>query len=75
MNILSAIKEGENILKTKAIPTAKLDSEILMAKSINKDRKYIIINSNKNLEKENLSYFKNLIIERSKKKTNCLFNK
>jgi release factor glutamine methyltransferase len=68
MNIQSAIFEGESILKGKSIPTAKLDAEILMAKSIDKDRKYIILNNNKNLEEENLRYFKDLINERSKKK-------
>ena len=68
MNIQSAIYEGESILKGKSIPTAKLDAEILMAKSIEKDRKYIILNNNKNLEEENLRYFKDLINERSKKK-------
>ena len=68
MNIQSAIFEGERILIDKSIPTAKLDAEILMAKSIEKDRKYIILNNNKNLEEENLRYFKYLINERSKKK-------
>ena len=68
MNIQSAINEGESILKDKSIPTAKLDAEILMAKSIEKDRKYIILNNNKNLEEEKLRYFKDLINERSKKK-------
>ena len=68
MNIQSAINEGESILKDNSIPTAKLDAEILMAKSIEKDRKYIILNNNKNLEEENLRYFKDLINERSKKK-------
>ena len=68
MNIQSAIFEGESILKGKSIPTAKLDAEILMAKSIDKDRKYIILNNNQNLEEENLRYFKDLINERSKKK-------
>ena len=68
MNIQSAINEGESILKDKSIPTAKLDAEILMAKSIDKDRKYILLNNNKNLEEENLRYFKDLINERSKKK-------
>ena len=68
MNIQSAINEGESILKDKSIQTAKLDAEILMAKSIEKDRKYIILNNNQNLEEENLRYFKDLINERSKKK-------
>ena len=33
MNIQSALTEGLNILKSKSILSAKLDSEILMAKA------------------------------------------
>ena len=47
MNIVSAIAEGVNILKSKHIQTAKLDTEILMSKAIGEDRKYIILNDNK----------------------------
>ena len=68
MNIQLAINEGENILKSKFIQTAKLDAEILMAKVIKKDRKYIILNNNKKLGKKNLKYFQNLIQERSNRK-------
>ncbi len=42
MNIQLAIKDGINILIDKRINTAKLDAEILMAKALKKDRKYII---------------------------------
>ena len=38
MNINSAINHGSKILNNKFIPNAQLDSEILMAKTINKDR-------------------------------------
>ena len=58
MNIQSAIIEGTNILNDKFIQTAKLDTEILIAKVIGKDRKYIILNSDKNLKNEDLKYFK-----------------
>ena len=68
MNIVSAIAEGVNILKSKHIQTAKLDTEILMAKAIGEDRKYIILNDNKNLKKESLEYFQRLIKERSTRK-------
>ena len=44
MNIQSAIIEGTNILKDKDINSAKLDSEILLASAIDKDRKYLILN-------------------------------
>ena len=68
MNIHSAIIEGEKILRKKFIQTSYLDSEILMAKVLNKDKKYIFLNLKKYLKKEQLNNFKRLIIERSFKK-------
>jgi len=64
MNINSVINQGSKILKSKLIPHAQLDAEILMAKTINKDRNYILINSNINLNKKNINNFYNLINER-----------
>ena len=52
MNINSVINQGSKILKSKLIPHAQLDAEILMAKTINKDRNYILINSNININKK-----------------------
>ena len=68
MNIQSAIIEGINTLKRSRIQTAQLDTEILMAKALGKDRKYIVLNNNKDLLNENLEYFKKLIKERSSRK-------
>ena len=68
MNIQSAIIEGINKLKRSRIQTAQLDTEILMAKALGKDRKYIVLNNNKDLLNENLEYFKKLIKERSSRK-------
>jgi release factor glutamine methyltransferase len=65
MNIQLAIKDGINILIDKKIYTAKLDAEILMAKVLKKDRKYIILNNKKNLDDKNLKYFNKLIKERA----------
>jgi len=65
MNIQLAINDGTNILKNKKIKTAKLDTEILMAKAIKKDREYIILNNNIDLEDRNLKYFNYLIKERA----------
>ena len=47
MNIYSAIMNGAEILKGKSIPNPYLDSEILMTKTIQKNRKYILLNSKK----------------------------
>ena len=65
MNIFSAIKTGSETLKEKSIMTALLDSEILMAKVLNKDRKFILLNSNNILKKEQFDSFQNLIKKRS----------
>ena len=65
MNINSAIIKGSKILKNKYIANSRLDSEILMAKTINKNRKFILVNSNQFLKKNDLDKFYNLIEQRS----------
>ena len=65
MNINLAISQGSKILKENCIPNSKLDSEILMAQTINKNRKYILLNSNININQPNLNYFFKLIGKRS----------
>ena len=65
MNINLAISQGSKILRNKFIPNSQLDSEILMAKTINKDRKYILLNSNNILNKNDLKSFYDLIEKRS----------
>ncbi len=56
MNISLAIKEGSKILRNKFISNSQLDAEILMAKTINKDRNYILLNYNNLIN--NISYLK-----------------
>ena len=68
MNIQSAITQGAQILKDKSCLNPYLDSEILMSKAINKDKKYLILNSQKKIKEINLSLFQKLINERSKGK-------
>ena len=65
MNILSAINGASEILKKNHIHSAKLDSEILLSKVMRKDRKYIILNSDKELENEYVISFNKLIAKRS----------
>jgi release factor glutamine methyltransferase len=50
MNINEAIKRGKFILEKNLIKNSQLDSEILMSKVINKDRKFVILNSKNELE-------------------------
>jgi len=68
MNIQSAVAEGTNILKARSIRTAQLDAEILMAKTLDTNREYIILNNDKNLEDKNLENFQSLIQERASRK-------
>ena len=65
MNINSAILAGAKILKSETIANAYLDSEILMAKAIKKNREYILLNSFKKINREDLDYFYSLIKRRS----------
>ena len=68
MNIEKAIKEASIILKKKKIISALLDSEILMSKVINKDKKFIILNSDAELNENDYKNFKELVSYRSRKK-------
>jgi len=68
MNIQSAVLEGTSVLKSKSILSAQLDTEILMAKALGKNREYIILNHDKVLNNENLEYFKKLVHERATRK-------
>jgi len=65
MNINLAIKEGSRILKNKFISNSQLDAEILMAKTIDKDRNYILLNCNNSINKDDLKHFHELIEQRS----------
>ncbi len=68
MNIINLINEGSKILKKNSIFTPLLDSEILMSKVIEKDKRYIIQNFDEKLDKVKIDLYKNLINERSKGK-------
>ena len=68
MNIQNAIRKGKMILSEKKIKTAELDSEILMSKAINKEKKFLILNFNNEISKENLNIFNDLVNQRSKGK-------
>ena len=65
MNINLAISKGSKILRNKIISNSQLDSEILMAKTINKDRKYILLNSEAMISQKDLNSFYKLIHLRS----------
>ena len=66
MNIDTAIKNACNELKKNKISSALLDSELLLSKVIKKDRKFILLNLDKELDESTQDNFKNLIFKRSK---------
>ena len=66
MNIEKTLSYGINILKANKIANPQLDSEILLLKSINKDKKHIILNSKKILSSTQLNEFNNYIERRKK---------
>ncbi len=68
MNIQNAVEKGFNILKNHNIKSSVLDSEILLSKAIQKDRKFIILNPKVELDIQSNLYFDFLINQRSKGK-------
>ena len=68
MNINLAINRGSKILRNKFIPNSELDSEILMAEIVKKDRNYILLNSDYQINKDDLNKFYKLIEKRSQGK-------
>ena len=66
MNIQTLLNQASKTLKQLSNTSSKLDSEILLSKIIKKNRKYLILNSNEELKKENIKSFDYLIKRRKK---------
>ena len=66
MNIENTLNYGISILKANRIKNPNLDSEILLSKSINKDKKHIILNSKEILSSKQLNNFYGFIERRKK---------
>ena len=66
MNIQNTLNQGIRTLKLNKISNPYLDSEILLSQSINKDKKYVILNSTEILSKKQLENFNRLIERRIK---------
>ena len=65
MNIHNAIRAGTKFLRKNNIKYPELDSELLLAKVLRKEREYLILNLDKNVNEDNLKDYKDLIEERS----------
>ena len=68
MNIETAIHKASLDLKQNNIKTSLLDSEILMSEVLKKDRKFLFLNSNKELDNIQYQKFKKLISSRLRSK-------
>ncbi len=68
MNIEIAIKNACLELKKNKISSALLDSELLLSKVIRKDRNFVLLNLNKELDQNDQNSFRDLIAKRSKGK-------
>ena len=68
MNIEIAIKEACKELKNNQIESALLDSELLLSTVIKKDRKFILLNPDKELDQNDQYNFRDLILKRSRGK-------
>ena len=67
MNYLSSLNYGNKILKSNNIISYKLDSELLLARALNKSREDVLTNLNFTLEQKEFYIFKRLLIRRKKK--------
>ncbi len=65
MNAFEIIKFGSNLLKEKKISSSILDSEILLSKVLNKTREDTLINLDQEINKMNISVFKEYLKRRS----------
>ena len=68
MNIEITIKNASKKLKKKNIRSALLDSELLLSKVIKKDRKFVLLNLDKEIDQRVQNSFEDLIMKRSKGK-------
>ena len=66
MNIENILNVGINILQQNKMSNPQLDSELLLSSSINRDKKYIILNPKEILNSDQLNKFKSLIERRKK---------
>ena len=66
MNIQTLLNKANKILGSSSSKSPKLDSEILLSEAINKNRQYLILNSNEELIKENIKSFDHLLKRRKK---------
>ncbi len=65
MNIEKAIRQASKFLQQNCISSFILDSELLMSKVLQKERKYLFMNIKEEIEEKKLKYYHNLINKRA----------
>ena len=68
MKIHNLLKEGQKKLKNSINDSYQLDSEILMSKILHKKREFILLNLEKEVDKQKSNIYKNLFNQRSQGK-------
>ena len=66
MNIENLLNQAFKTLTNSNIKNANLDCEILLSKTINQNREYIVLNQKENLDKKYIDVFHSLIERRKK---------
>ena len=66
MNYYRVLLEAEKNLKSIFIKNPRLDSELLLSRSLKISRENILVNLNRKISKKNFNYFKKLIERRKK---------
>ncbi len=66
MNIQSLLNYSSKKLKQNLITSTMLDGEILLQKALKKDRKFLILNPEKNIKTKEVKIFKTLVRRRQK---------
>ncbi len=74
MNILKALNNGYDLLKSSNINSYKIDTELLLSDSLNISREKLIINFK---DKINMGSYRNFLfkLNRRKKRTHCIHYK
>ncbi len=75
MNILKALNNGYNLLKSSNINSYKIDTELLLSDSLNISREKLIINFKDKINRESYRDFLFKLNRRKKKRTYCIHYK
>ncbi len=67
MKYFQILNYGNKVLKSNNIKSYKLDSELLLAKALNKTREFVLINLHNTLEPKYFIKFKKLLLRRKQK--------